>query len=60
MALMNITTTWFQCIHVYVLNENLCKEVIGGLFLFVLYTYYLYDCINLFSSEVGAKVYKSS
>ena len=32
-------------VHVYVLNANLCKEVTGSLFhfLFVLYTYYLYE-----------------
>ena len=43
-------------VQAHVLNINLCKEVTGGLFyIYLLYTYYRYKCINLFSSEVGAK-----
>ena len=44
-------------VQAHVLNINLlCKEVTGGLFyIYLLYTYYMYKCINLFSSEVGAK-----
>ena len=35
----------YAMVSVHVLNANLCKEVTGGLFhfLFVLYTYYLYE-----------------
>ena len=30
-------------VHVHVLNTNLCKEVTGGLFYLLLYSYYMYE-----------------
>ena len=33
-------------VHVHELNTNLCKEVTGGLFYLLLYSYYMYEMID--------------
>ena len=49
----------YDMVYVHVINTNLCKEVTGGLFSFLLYTYYMYEMYKSVLKRSGGprKVY---